>query len=161
MSRRGRRNPGGDLTIVDIPTSWVGSGGVRPIPWEVRSEVFTFPPTEPTRVATPEGVAELRRPLTEEEVLRKRTYLEIRVFPHEPAGPPGKIDFRVYYRLLFEIVGGVTTTPRLPEWRKERFSRGVTDLDFLHHGNLKPATNQEVEMFLEWLNENRPEGLRL
>lgn len=75
---------------------------------------------------------------------------------HEDA--PGN-TFVPAIRVLFEIVGGVLTTPRLKEWRENMISRFWTDL--AHFRTYRPATINEAELFVRTIEEAYPEGITL
>lgn len=117
--------------------------------WEVRAREFIFPPP-PLQV----GEVRVIRELTEEEKIRKRYYIDIRATPyienlHEYYNFERDIPIILIpsYRILFEILGGALTMPRLPEWRKHRAKSFYTDIE--HFLNYRPATGREVQAFLE------------
>lgn len=151
-------------SLADFLTLWDSRSEL--IPWEVRYDIFVFPPDEPAIIMTPEGPMEIQRELSPEEMARRRWYLEIRALSHIPLAPGENpnLAFRYAYRVLWELVGDpeagmVATTPRLKEWRENRASRFVTDLG--HFRTYRPAGPEELRMFREFVEEKWPKGLKL
>lgn len=125
--------------------------------WEVRANEFMFPPP-------PIQPGEVRpvRELTPEETARRRYYLDVRAIPWV-RDPEQWYDFERdrpkqlvgAYRVIFEILGGALTTPRLDEWRENRAKIFVTDVG--HFLGYRPATARETEAFLEKAAEVWPD----
>lgn len=156
---------GGRGPRVLLPTSEDGRTFDRP--WELRSTIFRFPPTDPAQVAkivTPEGVMAFERELTPEEAARSRRYLEVRAVPWFDLIPdrPARVLVPTT-RVLWELVGDpfeaqVATTPRLENWRENRAASFTTDLDHFWSGYW-PSQNIEVDMFREVVPEFWPDGM--
>ena len=140
-----------EIRVVNLSTHWRGRSGI--LPWEIRSDEFTFPtpPAQPSEVR-------LERELSPEELARRRYYVDVRAIPLQPEDvpDPGRL-FLPAIGVIFEIVGGILTTPRLKNWREHMVKRFVTDLAHFRH--YRPATRHEIELFERTIEEVYPKGI--
>lgn len=167
--RFGESNPymmgGGRGPRILLPT--FGKKAERP--WELRSNIFMFPPTDPeqvSKIVTPEGTMAFDRELTPQESARPRRYLEVRAVPWFDLIPDQPERTRVQaMRVLWELVGDawgghVATTPRLENWRENRAATFITDIEHFW-SSYWPSTNLDVDMFREIVPDFWPSGIPL
>ena len=144
------------------PDAWTGRH-----PWVVRASEFIFPtadnpespdvgPDDVVMVDTPAG-PRMARGLTEAERARRRSYVDVRAVPVICYDLYQKLVFARAVRVLFEIIGGALTTPRLPDWRENRVSTFVTDLG--HFSDYRPATRHEASLFSDVVSEHFVAGV--
>ena len=126
----------------------------RVVACELRSDEFTFPPPP-----LQESQVRMEREHTAAEQARRRYYVDVRATVHIP----DKLFMveRFYFvrtaRILFEVIGGALTRPRLKEWDRHRCKVFTTNYaDFFTY---RASSRSEASEFIDVASRCWPSGL--
>lgn len=127
-------------------------GYASPRVCEVRADAFMFPPPPPQS-------GQVVREITEEERKRRRYYVDVRAIVHVPDELflEEQFFFTKAVRVLFEIISGALTRPRLKNWDENRC--GVFTTDYASFFEYRAATKREVIEFTDVASRCWPRGL--